>query len=120
PWTGLSFGSVASTEESRLEHINFSGVKLDVTAGPKRTVIRRDGAIEVECEKPVRLRAYQSNDRAIGFAIEAKERAHILIPASEGRKITVSVNDKVLGSTSVGAAATFKVSAGIHKVLIVK
>ncbi|MGH9768008.1 MAG: amylo-alpha-1,6-glucosidase [Blastocatellia bacterium] len=120
PWAGLAFGSVAATEESRLERISFSGVKLDVISGPKRTVIRRNGAIEVECEAPVRLRAYSSSDRAIAFAIEAKERAHILIPASEGRKITVSVDDKVLGSTSPGAAATFKVSAGTHKVLIVK
>ncbi len=120
PWDGLSFGSVAGAEESRLERVSFSGVKLDVIAGPKRTVIRRNGKIEVECEAPVRLRAYRSNDRAIGFAIEARERAHILVPASEGRKITVSVDGKVLGSTSAGAAASFKVSAGIHKVVIVK
>jgi hypothetical protein len=93
---------------------------LDVIAGPKRTVIRRNGKIEVECEAPVRLRAYRSNDRAIGFAIEARERAHILVPASEGRKITVSVDGKVLGSTSAGAAASFKVPAGTHKVVIVK
>ncbi len=120
PWAGLSFGSVAATEESRLERLDVSGAKLDVTTGPKRTVIRRNGAIEVECETPVRLRAYHSSDRAIGFVIEAKERAHITIPPSKGRKITVSVNDKVLGSAAPGAAATFKVSEGIHKVLIVK
>jgi len=120
PWTGLSFGSVAAAEESRLEHLNVSGVKLDVIGGPKRTLIRRNGATEVECEAPVRLRAYQSSDRAIGFAIEAKDRAHILIPSSKGRKVTVSVDDKVLGSTSPGATATFKVSAGTHKVLVVK
>lgn len=120
PWTGLSFGSVAATEESRLERVNFSGVKFDVIAGQKRTVIRRNGKIEVECEAPVRLRAYRSNDRAIGFAIETRARTHILIPASEGRKITVSVDGKVLGSTSAGAAASFKVSAGTHKVVIVK
>ncbi|MGE0129124.1 MAG: amylo-alpha-1,6-glucosidase [Blastocatellales bacterium] len=119
-WTGLSFGSVGATEESRLERISFSGVKFDVIAGPKRTVIRRNGKIELDCEAPVRLRAYRTGDRAIGFAIEAKERTHVLVPASEGRKITVSVNDKVLGSTSAGAAASFKVSAGINKVLIVK
>jgi hypothetical protein len=119
-WSGLSFGSVATTEESRLERVSFSGVKFDVIVGPKRTVIRRDGKIEVECEAPVSLRAYRSSDRAIGFAIEAKERTHILVPASEGRKITVSVDGKALGSTSAGAAASFKVSAGIHRVLIVK
>lgn len=119
-WAGLSFGSVAAAEETRLERVSFSGVKFDVIAGPKRTVIRRNGKIEIECEAPVRLRAFRTGDRAIAFAIEAKERTHVLIPASEGRKITVSVDDKVLGSTSAGAAATFKVSAGIHKALIVK
>jgi len=117
---GLSFGSLAATEESRLERLNLSGVKVDVIAGPKRTVIRRNGATEIECEAPVKLRAYQSSDHAIAFMIEAKERAHITIPASKGRKVTVSVDDNVLGSTSPGATATFKVSAGIHKVLIVK
>jgi hypothetical protein len=120
PWAGLSFGSVAATEESRLERLNVSGAKLDVIAGPKRTVIRRNGETEVECETPVRLRAYQSNDRAIGFVIEAKERAHVLVPASKGRKITVSVDDNVIGSAPTGAEATFKVSEGSHKVLIVK
>ena len=120
PWAGLSFGSVAATEESRLERLEVSGAKLDVITGPKRTVIRRNGETEVECETPVRLRAYQSNERAIGFVIEAKERAHIMVPASKGRKITVSVDDQVLGSAPTGAAATFKVSEGSHKVLIVK
>jgi hypothetical protein len=119
-WTGLSFGSLAVKEESRVERVSFSGVKFDVILGPKRTVVRRDGKIEVECELPARLRAYRSNDRAIAFVLEAKERAHILVPAAEGRKITVSVDDKVLGSTSAGAAASFKVSAGMHKILIVK
>jgi len=120
PWAGLSFGSVAATEDSRLERLDVSGAKLDVITGPKRTVIRRNGETEVECETPVRLRAYQSNDHAIGFVIEAKERAQILIPGSKGRKITVSVDDQVLGSATTGAEASFKVSAGTHKVLIVK
>jgi Trehalase len=120
PWAGLSFGSVAATEDSQIERIDVSGSKFDVITGPKRTVIRRNGAIEVECETPVRLRNYRNDNLAIGFVIEATERAQILIPASKGRKITVSVDDKVLGSTPPGAAATFKVSEGTHKVLIFK
>ncbi|HEU0178798.1 MAG TPA: trehalase family glycosidase [Blastocatellia bacterium] len=120
PWVGLSFGSVAATEESRLERLDISGAKLDVITGPERTVIRRNGAIEIECETPVRLRAYQTNDSAIGFVIEAKDRAQIKVPALKGRKITVSVDDQVLGSVSPGVSATFKVSAGSHKVVIFK
>jgi hypothetical protein len=91
-----------------------------VTSGPERTVIRRNGAVEVECESPVRLRAYQSNDSAIAFVIDVKDRAHILVPGLKGRKITVSVDDKVLGSAPTGASATFKLQAGPHKVFIIK
>jgi hypothetical protein len=120
PWAGLSFGGVAATEESRLERLNISGAKFDVTSGPERTVIRRNGAVEVECESPVRLRAYQSNDSAIAFVIDVKDRAHILVPGLKGRKITVSVDDKVLGSAPTGASATFKLQAGPHKVFIIK
>jgi hypothetical protein len=120
PWAGLSFGSIAATEESRLERLNVSGASLDVTTGPERTVVRRNGAVEVECETPVRLRAYQSNDSAIGFVIDVKDRAPILVPPAKGRKITVSVDDKVLGSAPAGSAATFKIPSGTHKVLILK
>jgi hypothetical protein len=120
PWAGLSFGSVAATEESRLEHVVVSGAKYDVITGPQQTAIRRNGEIEIECLTPVRLRAYQSNDSGIGFVIDAKERAQILVPASKGRKVTVSVDDKVIGSASPGATATFKVSDGTHRVLILK
>ncbi len=120
PWAGLCFGTTVVPEESRLERIQFTGASFDVIAGPKRTVIRRGDKIEVECEGPVRLRSYRSADHAIGFLLETKEQVRLLVPASEGRKITVSVNEKVLGSTSAGASASFKVPAGMHKVLIVK
>jgi len=39
---------------------------------------------------------------------------------SVGIEIVTLPDDKVLGSGSPSATATFKVSAGIHKVLIVK
>ncbi len=120
PWTGMSLGSRSVTEESRIERVKYSGANFDVISGPKRTVLRRDGNVEVECDGPVRIRSFRSTDRAIGFGIETKERVRLLVPAVEGRKITVSVDDKVLGSTSPGASASFKVPEGNHKVFIVK
>jgi hypothetical protein len=43
-----------------------------------------------------------------------------MVPAVEERKITVMVDDQVLGSTSPGAAASFKVPAGRHRVFVLK
>jgi len=120
PWSGLTFGNLAATEESRIERVKIGGVNLDVIMGPKRTVIRRNGNIEIEFEAPVRLKGYRSNDRALSFIAETKETVRALVPASEGRKVSVSVNDKILGSTSPGAAASFKIKEGDSKVLIVR
>jgi hypothetical protein len=120
PWSGLTIGGMVITEEFRIERVKIADATLDVLIGPKRTVVRRGDKIEVEFEAPVRLRGYRSNDRALTFSVEAKAEVRALIPGSEGRKVTVSVNDKVLGSTSPGAAATFKVKAGLSRVLIVR
>jgi hypothetical protein len=120
PWSGLTIGGMVVTEELRIERVKIADTTLDVLIGPKRTVVRRGDKIEVEFEAPVRLRGYRSNDRALTFSVEAKAEVRALIPGSEGRKVTVSVNDKVLGSTSPGAAATFKVKPGLSRVLIVR
>ncbi len=120
PWAGVTIGGLSVTDEMRIERVKIADAMLDVVIGPKRTVVRRGDKVEVEFEAPVRLRGYRSNERALTFTVEAKVEVRALIPGSEGRKVTVSVNDKVLGSTSPGAAATFKVKPGQSRVLIVR
>ena len=41
-------------------------------------------------------------------------------PELPSQRLIVSVNDKVLGSTSPGAAATFRVKEGLSRVLVVR
>lgn len=120
PWLGLTIGSLVVADEARIERMKIAGASFDVVVGPKRTVVRRGDNIEIEFEAPVRLRNYRSGDRTLTFVAEAKEEVRALVPAVAGRKVTVSVNDKVLGSTSPGSSATFKVKAGQSRVLIVK
>ncbi|MEK7834416.1 MAG: trehalase family glycosidase, partial [Acidobacteriota bacterium] len=120
PWHGLTFGNQNATEEARIERVKIGGASFDVIIGPKRTVIRRDGKIEIEFEGPVKLRGYRSNDRALACVVETKAEVRVLIPGEESKKITASVDEKVLGSASLGAAASFKIKEGSHKLLVVK
>lgn len=120
PWLGLTLGNPATIAEARVERVHYDGARWDVITSPQRTIVRRNGQIEVEVEGGAFLYGYRSNERTTIFTIEIKQELRLLVPSIEGRKITVSVDDKVLGSTSAGAAASFKVPAGAHKVLIVK
>lgn len=120
PWSGLTLGNLGATEETRVDHLHYDGSNVDVLVNPQRTVIRRDGKLDVEVEGLAILRGYRVNERTLIFVIEAKEQVRLLIPSSENRKITVSLDEKVIGSTSAGAAASFKIASGLHKVLVVK
>jgi hypothetical protein len=119
-WFGLTFGNQHAAEDARIERVKLAGASLDIIVGPKRTIIRRDGKVELEFEAPVQLRTYRSNERILACVVETKTEVRVTIPAAEGKKITASVDDKVLGSTSLGAAASFKIKEGSHKLLVVK
>lgn len=120
PINGLTIGSTEATEESRIERIPIGKSRIDVVLAPNQTSIRRDGNVEIECDKAVRMRGYRRQERSIAFIVEANEQVRISIPGEAGRKITVSVDKEILGSTSIGAAASFRVSRGSHRILIVK
>ena len=120
PLGGLTLGSRTLAEERRLDSVRLRESRLDLTAGPSRTLIRRDGKIELECEGPVRLYGYRRQDRTLSFIIETGQEVRVLIPSEEGRKTTVTVDQSILGSTSVGASASFRVPQGLHRVLIVR
>ena len=120
PLGGLTLGSRTLTEERRLDAVGLRESRLDLLASPTRTLIRRDGKIELECEGPVRLYGYRRQDRTLSFLIETGQEVKVLVPGEEGRKTTVTVDQAILGSTSVGASASFRVPPGSHRVLIVR
>jgi hypothetical protein len=117
---GLTIGSLLLTEQRSLDRVGLPEGPIDLLAGPTRTLIRRRGKIELECEGPVRLYGYRRQERTIGFQIETLREVRLLTPGEEGKKITVTVDQSILGSTSVGASASFRVPAGTHRVLIVR
>lgn len=120
PWSGFTLGRLTADAEARVERVPYDGARWDVISSASRTLVRRNERVEIEVEGPAVLRGYRSNERTIIFTIEIKKQLRLLVPSSAGRKITVSVDDKVLGSMPVGLAASFRVPAGVHKVLIIK
>ena len=120
---GLTIGSLDVTEESRIDRIQIGSTnksRIDLVLGPRQTSIRRDGRVEIECDGAVRLRGYRRQERSLAFVVETSAQVRISIPGEAGRKITVSVDKEILGSTSIGAAASFRVGRGSHRILIFK
>ncbi|NDD62547.1 MAG: hypothetical protein EBZ36_00960 [Acidobacteria bacterium] len=120
PLSGLDIGSPETITESRILGLQVGNSRLDITHGPSGTTVHRDGKVELECRTAVRLRGYRRQASALSFTVVANREARLAIPGEKGRKLTVSVDGNILGSTSVGATASFRVPAGAHRVLVVR
>lgn len=120
PLTGLSLGSIAAGSESTIERLQIGKDQLTITFGPERTVIQRNGVTELEGAGAARIRGYRQQPGLLTFSIETSRPIELKVPGEKGRKITVSLDNDILGSTSIGAAASFRVSAGAHRILVVK
>jgi hypothetical protein len=120
PWLGVTLGNEAVTAPASLQRLPFSGVPYSVSLTPERLTVQRDKQIEIECEPAARVLGYQSNERTISFFVESSRPIVVRIPSAENRPVSVSVDNKLLGESLVGPAARLNLSAGVHKLVIVR
>ncbi|MEY3282264.1 MAG: hypothetical protein RIR86_277 [Acidobacteriota bacterium] len=121
PLTGLSFGSVAANRGTNsIERVQVGKQLLNFFLSPTQTTVQRDGMTELEGAGAARLHGYRQQTSLLSFSIESAEPIQLRIPGEKGRKVTVSVDNNILGSTSIGATASFRVPAGTHRILAVK
>ena len=120
PLSGLSFGSVAASGTNSIERVQVGRQLLNFFLSPAQTTVQRDGMTELEGDGPARLRGYRQQTSLLSFSIESSQPIQLRIPGEKGRKVTVSVDNNILGSTSIGATASFRAPAGTHRILAVK
>lgn len=120
PGTGLSIGSPERALASSITGLQIGESRLDFILGPDTTIIRRNGKIELECGSAVRISSYRRQSSTLSFIIEASRPTRVSIPGEKGRKVTISIDKEIIGSTSPGVTASFPVPPGVHRVLAVR
>lgn len=120
PWTGLTLGNEAVTDEARLRNLVLGGDVYDVAIGPQLFMVKRNGQTEVEADAPLRLFNYQGKEGTFGFFSETSKPLELRIPALPNREVSGTLDDKLLGPFVSGKPAKFKLPAGVHRVVIVR
>ncbi len=120
PWAGLTIGNEAVSADARVSNLSVGADLYDVAIGPDRLSIQRNGKAELELDAPARLYNYRSVEGRLNFFSEASKPLDVRVPPSEGREIAVSVDGKLVGSAQPGKAARFKLTPGVHRVVIVR
>ena len=120
PWAGLTIGNEAVTAEARLSNLPIGGALYAVAIGADGLTIQRNGQADLELDVPARLYNYRSTERLLNFFSESSKPLDVRVPPSADREISVSVDGKLVGNSQPGKAARFKLTSGVHRVVIVR
>lgn len=120
PWAGLTIGNEAVSADARVSNVPVGGNLYDVISAPDRLAIQRNGKADLDLDQPARLYSYLSADRRLNFFSESSKPLDVRVPPSEDREISVSVDGKLVGSSQPGKAARFKLTPGVHRVVIIR
>ncbi len=120
PWSGMTMGNESVTAPASLQRLPVGDAQYSIHLAPERLTVKRGEQREIEIEPAARLLNYRSNERTISFFVESSRPLILRIPSAENRPVSISVDSKLLGDALVGPAARVNLSAGIHRIVIVK
>lgn len=120
PWGGLTIGNEAVSPDVAVSNLPVGADLYDVILAPDRLAIQRNGKPDLELDAPARLYGYLSGDRRLNFFSESSKSLDVRVPSNAEREIAVSVDGKLVGSAQPGKAARFKLTPGVHRVVVVR
>jgi hypothetical protein len=117
PWEGLRFGALSPASSGEFRGSNWGGHTYDVTIGPDKTLLRRDGSIRFQANAGVVVRQYQAGSSGVSFSVKSGKGVRITTAEFDSGELSLKIDNKPVGKLSVTrGAASFDVAAGEHSV----
>jgi hypothetical protein len=117
PWEGLRFGALSPASSGEFRGSDWGGHTYDVTIGPDKTALRRDGSIRFQANAGVVVRHYQAGSSGVSFSVKSGKGVRITTAEFDSGELSPKIDNKPAGKLSVTrGAASFDVPAGEHTV----
>lgn len=117
PWEGLRFGIQSPPAEGEFRGAIWEGHRYDITVGPHRTALVRDGHLRFEANAGVVVRTYQTEIDRLSFSLTCERGARVTLAEFSSGEFLVKIDGKAAEKLSVtGGRLSFEVLAGEHRV----
>jgi hypothetical protein len=117
PWEGLRFGSLSPAASGEFRGARWENHSYDVTIGPEKTTLTRDGALRFEANAGVVVREYQATAHQVSFACASARPIRVASAEFEAGELALKVNGKFVKKVTIsGGRATFDLPSGQHRV----
>ena len=115
PWEGLRFGVVNPAASGEFRGSIWDNHTYDVTIGPNRTALARDGVLRLEADAGVVIRKYDVSPQKLSFAIRSEKPVRITSAEFASGDLELTIDGKSAGKLKAAASRVgFDVPAGEH------
>jgi hypothetical protein len=117
PWEGLRFGALDPPAQGNFRREVWGNHSYDITVGPNKTALVRDGQERFEANAGVVVRNYQISASQLTFSLKAGRPVVAVTREFEGGELNLQVDGNAAGKVRVQqAGASFQLTAGEHNV----
>jgi hypothetical protein len=117
PWEGLRFGALDPPAQGDFHRAIWENHSYDVTVGPHRTALARDGRQCFEADAGVVARNYQASAAQLTFSLKAGRAVAATTFEFDGGDLDLRIDGKPAGKVHAQQGrASFQLPAGEHDV----
>lgn len=117
PWEGLRFGALDPPAPGDFHRAVWQNHTYDITLGPNKTALMRDGQERFEANAGVVVRDYQISASRLTFSLKAQRPVVAVTLEFDGGELDLGIDGKPAGKVRVQQGrASFQLPAGEHSV----
>lgn len=117
PWEGLRFGALSPATSGEFRGANWHGHTYDVTIGPEKTALSRDGKARLEANAGVVIRGYQEEPSRLSFRVKSEKPVQLLTREFQSGDFSLKIDGKPAGHVLVRQGlGKLNVPVGDHSV----
>ena len=105
PWEGLRFGALDPPAPGDFRRAVWENHTYDITVGPNKTALARDGQERFEADAGVVVRNYQIAPSQLTFSLNALRPVLVSTREFDGMELNLEVDSKAAGKVRVSTVA---------------
>lgn len=120
PWDGLRFGALNPAAEGHLYRATWQNHTYDITVGPNKTEVARDGKVRLQADAGIVLRTYEKSPSRVAMRLKSARDLRLAIGEFEAGPVQVVIDGKSVRQVKViEGTASFGVARGEHVVELI-
>lgn len=117
PWDGLRFGALTPPSSGEFFAGKWGAHDYEVSIGPEKTAMMRDGKLRFEANRGLVVRQYQVESSRLSFTLNSEKATQVTTSEFDSGELSLKIDGKASGRLDVrGGRVILEIPPGEHAV----